>query len=247
MDYRDYQLQNKRNDLHFWYKARIKLIFNLMHTKYKNFLPSRQILDIGCGTGTELKILSKFGSITTLDNNQDAINLVRKEGYETILGDIEYYNLAQNTYDCICCFDILEHIRNDQEVINKIYISLKENGYFIFTVPALGFLFSPHDRAMEHYRRYNKKEITKKLINANFKNIEIHYWNSILFPLVAVMRILKIIFYKLINIEKYHSEAKSPNIYINNILYSILNFENRLIAKNINLPFGLTIYGIAKK
>ncbi|MFH0755510.1 MAG: class I SAM-dependent methyltransferase [bacterium] len=110
MDYKDFiQLQNQQ-ELHFWYKARKKLILNLLNFKFKNYKQNRLILNIGCGTGTEMEIIKKFGQVMALDNNQNAINIVKQQGYKTILADVEKYNLKNNYYDAVCCFDVLEHL-----------------------------------------------------------------------------------------------------------------------------------------
>jgi SAM-dependent methyltransferase len=249
MDYKDFlQLQKQTDSLHFWYKARKILIFNLLNSIFKKYKKDRLILNIGCGTGTELEILKKFGQTVALDNNQNAIEIVKKQKYKTILIDVEKYNFQNNYYDAICCFDLLEHLQNDHIVINNIFQSLKQNGYFFFTIPAFQFLFSSHDVAMEHYRRYNKKNILDKLFKAGFKIIKLNYWNSFLFPIIFIVRIIKkilfIFFFKKI---KHQSEMKNFNKHLNKLLFLILNLENKFIFYNLPIPFGLTIYGIAKK
>ena len=71
--------------------------------------------------------------------------------------------------------------------VNKM---LKPGGYFIFTVPAFQCLFSGHDNYVKHYRRYSKKELKKMLISFDFDTVSLFYWNSLLFPLIAVKRLL---------------------------------------------------------
>lgn len=78
MDYKDFiQLQNQK-DLHFWYKARKNLIYNLLNFIFKDYKRDRLILDIGCGTGTELEVIKKFGQVTALDINSNAFELAKK-------------------------------------------------------------------------------------------------------------------------------------------------------------------------
>ncbi len=242
MDYKDFiQLQNQQN-LHFWYKARKNLIFNLLNFEFKNCEQNKLILNIGCGTGTELEILKKFGQVIGLDNNLDAIKLIQKQNYKIITADIEKYNLQNNYYDAICCFDVLEHLRNDQTTLKNIFKSLKKDGFFFFTIPAYQCLFGPHDIYMSHYRRYSKKNILQKLEKAGFQIIKLNYWNSILFPIIFIIRIIK----KYIKKET-ESETKILNKNLNELLFRILNFENKFIYWNVPILFGLTVYGIAKK
>lgn len=249
MDYKDYKIQKQKNVNfeHFWHKARKKLIFNLLNFVFVNYSNDRIILDIGAGTGTEIKEIKKFGNVTAFDINEKALKIAKNLGHKIILGDIEKYNLKSNVYDCVCCFDILEHLDKDTKVIKKIHSSLKKDGYLIFTVPSYQALFGQHDMALEHKRRYSKKEINNKLKKIGFEIIKIGYWNSILFPLIAFFRLIKIIIYKIFNIKKCQTESRPVNKYINDLFYFILNLENKAFKKKNSFPFGLSIYGIAKK
>ena len=246
MDYKDFLSTGQKN-LSFWHKARLNLILYLLKNTFGNYNKNRKILDIGCGTGTELKILSRFGQVTALDINQNAVEIAKKNNSQIILADIEKYDLDNNYYDAVCCFDILEHLKKDQEVIKNIFNSLKTNGLFFFTVPAYQFLFSGHDIILGHKRRYSKKDILLKLEKAGFKVIKINYWFFLLFPIALTVRIIKTIFAKLNKNNIYKPDMKNHNKYIEQLLFRVLNLENKLMPYNINLPFGLTIYGIAKK
>ncbi len=247
MDYKDFLSIDKKESLSFWHKARLNLIFYLLNNAFDNYDKNRKILDIGCGTGTELKILNKFGQATAIDIDNNALAMAKKNNCQTILADIEKYDLDNNYYDAVCCFDILEHLKNDQQVMKNIFNSLKAGGYLFFTVPAYQFIFSGHDIVLGHQRRYNKKEIALKLEKAGFKIIKLNYWNSLLFPAIFVIRITKKIFIKISNKNTHKSDLKNYNQYIEQILFYILNLENKLMPYNIKPPFGLTIYGIAKK
>lgn len=246
MDYKDYLLRGNKDNLHFWYKSRKELINYLCELVFLN-KTNGLILDIGSGLGEELEILKKFGKTVALDSNSLVEKFIKEKGVDFIKADFETYEAKKNKYDCVCCFDVLEHLENDQNALRKVFASLKSGGYFIFTVPAYGFLFSPHDSAMGHFRRYGKKEICGKITNAGFKLVKIGFWNSLLFPLIFAFRFLNIAFFKLRKTKIAHSDAKPLNKIINNFFLTILNLENTLIKKGCSIPFGLTIFGIAKK
>jgi SAM-dependent methyltransferase len=246
MDYKDYILQN--NKTHFWFKAKTKLINILFDITFEDKTANKVILDIGCGIGEETQELKKYGNLILLDNDKTTIDLIKSRNRQAILGDIEKIDLKPKSYDYICCFDLLEHLDNDIAALKNIYAGIKEKGYFLFTVPAYKCLLSAHDMALDHRRRYNKKDLEVKLKNAGFNEIKMYYWNSLLFPFIAIIRCLKkIIYIKLLKKEKFISEAKPMNCFINSLLYVILIFEVCLIKANKSLPYGLTICGYAKK
>lgn len=243
MDYIDYKKVGNIKELHFWYKARLNLISNLFNKILGGSGKKFKILDIGCGIGTEIKILKNYGEITVIDKNKKALEIAGNEGVKRIWADVEEIAIPKKSYDVICAFDVLEHLNNDKKSLEKIYASLKKNGYLFFTVPAFPSLFSTHDLAMGHKKRYLKKEVISLLKTTGFNIVKINYWNTILFPLIAVVRIIK----KLKKGSAIESDAhKIPKI-INVVLYHILNLENKNIFFNLTSPFGLSIYGVAKK
>jgi len=134
---------------------------------------------------------------------------------------------------------VLEHIENDVMAINEIYRVLKSEGFFIFTVPAFSFLYSSHDRALNHFRRYDKKTI--KACFSKFKPIELGFWIFSLFLPAALERILK---RKESNPKVHFTKLPKP---INDVFYYLLRIENYLIKHGIPLPVGITIYGIYQK
>lgn len=244
----DYLTQKNISDLYFWYQARKILIDDLLKSKLGNFSPDRKILDIGCGTGTELEILKKYGQVSGLDIDDSALNIIKTHGCLTIKGDIESIHLEKDSFDCICCFDVLEHLRNDQAVLEKIYASLRPDGYIFFTAPTFSFLFSTHDKFSGHLRRYSRKELQTKLFTAGFQNIDLNYWNFLLFFPIALIRFIKkIIFINTLKAQKFSTDAKPLNSLLNKFLFLLLNLENLAIKNNIRFPFGLTIFGSAKK
>jgi 2-polyprenyl-3-methyl-5-hydroxy-6-metoxy-1,4-benzoquinol methylase len=244
MDYNDY----KNNvDNNFWYKSRKKLIDHLLSLYLIKKDRKRLILEIGCGTGYQLEALKKWGTIQGVDINKKSINIAKKSGLDVKLCNAETDNIGINKFDVICLFDVLEHIENDTIVIKKIYGSLKNNSLLFLTVPAYNYLYSDHDIAMKHYRRYNKKKLIETLKKFDFEVIENGYWNSLLFPVILLIRLSK----KITRIFKkrkiYKSEATQNSGIINNILYFILLLENFLISKEIRIPYGLSIFIVAKK
>ena len=242
MDYIDHVLQ-KNNEKHYWYEARKVLIHNLFSSLEIRSKKNINILDVGCGTGTELKTISQFGNLTALDVNEASLSLAKQRGYKTIHLDIENEKLKENIFNIVCSFDVLEHLQKDYKALNNIYASLKNPGFFLFSVPAHPSIFSQHDIALEHKRRYTKKELKEKLENEGFVDVELYYWNSFLFPAVYVVRMFKKVFLKNI---KLGSEAKQRSRIVNKVLYLILKLEAVYFFKKKGLP-GLSIYGIAKK
>lgn len=244
MDYRDFQKLQQTSEEHFWYRARRLLISNLLQTALKNNDPERRIIEIGCGTGIQLPLLAQYGSVEGLDLIPESIAEIKKTGFPGRVHNIETETLEESSADVIACFDVLEHLQNDQAALKKISHALKPNGIFLFSVPATPWLFGPHDRAASHYRRYNRKEVEKKLNQSGLEIKLIGHWNSWLFPAIILMRLIK----KIITPKnRANSDTKPLPKLLNCFLYQLLAAETKAINKGFRLPWGLSLYGYAIK
>jgi SAM-dependent methyltransferase len=236
MDYKDLEAGHTKDN--FWFKAKNDLIEILMEKVCKNRCELR-ILNIGVGTGDDLAILNKFGENYVIDIDKKALLIIDDElCVEKKLADACDLPYDHNTFDIIVSFDVLEHIEDDHKAISEIYRVLKNDGIMIFTVPAFQFLFSNHDEALLHQRRYNKKTI-QNLISI-FDNSHIFFWNSLLFILMAVMRVMK---------KKSKPKVDQINlpVWLNTLFYKLLSVDNFLIKKNVSMPIGLSIVGFCHK
>ena len=159
MDYKDYQAGQTADN--FWFRAKYKLIELLMdkNCSSNNQVPLK-ILSIGTGTGDDLKILDSFGDNYVTDILPEALSLVPDEVcYEKRIADACDLPYEDNFFDIVVSFDVFEHIENDTKAVSEVYRTLKKGGALVYSVPAGPNLFSSHDVALEHFRRYDKKMV----------------------------------------------------------------------------------------
>ena len=234
MDYRDYIAGQTGEQ--FWFKSKKDLINILMNKIGRKNL---KILNIGSGTGVDLEIMNRFGNIYIIDVNKKALDLIPSNLYsEKKVCDATALPYPNDFFDIVCSFDVFEHIKNDKKAVLEAHRVLKKKGLLLLMVPAFNFLFSAHDKALLHYRRYSKKKLYDLL--RIFKYEYLSYWNSILFIPLSILRILK-------------KRAKPKTDYFNlpslleKAFLNFLRIENKLIMKDYRLPFGLSLVGVYRK
>jgi SAM-dependent methyltransferase len=155
------------------FQEREYLIKKLMSGEIRN----KRFLEIGCGAGDFSYFLAENGLHgVTLDFSDKAVKITEaklkpfKNCIRVIKKDFLDFEDKEG-FDFIFAFEVLEHIKNDILVLNKIFHLLNKGGIFIFSVPAKKKRWSILDEWAGHYRRYEKEEIREKLKNAFF-NIE---------------------------------------------------------------------------
>jgi ubiquinone/menaquinone biosynthesis C-methylase UbiE len=217
----------------WWFVGKRELVVSLF--KQMNTVKNPKMLDIGCGTGIISEELSEFGDLTAIDASDSALKYCSGRGFKTVKMDAEKMKFNKNSFDVVFMLDVLEHFSDDASVLNQISKILKKNGIVIITVPAFKSLWSNHDVVLAHRRRYEKGEL-RKILKKNFQIIKMIYWNSFLFFPAFLAKILI-----------HDLGLKKLNPVINRMLITLLRFENYLISKNINLPFGVSIVCILKR
>ena len=171
----------------------------------------------------------------------------KKRGLKKLIcANFNEIDLYPNSIPAIGIFDVLEHIQNDYEFLNKIYKFLILEGKLYITVPAYNFLWSNKDCIAGHYRRYdlNQLESIVKQIG-----LEIEYFTYIFSILPIPIFLFRTLPTKL-NLQKKEitkTEHKIRKGLTGNILQKICVSELKAIFKEKSIPFGGSCLLVAKK
>lgn len=227
---------------HWWYKTRRKIIYNLIKRYRLNFGKDIKILDAGCGTGMLLKELETLGVCYGIDISQMAVDFCKKRGIGNVqIADATNIPYPDNTFDIALALDVIEHIKDDEGALKEIYRVLKPQGMAIIAVPAFMFLWGITDVISQHYRRYALSELRKKIEDRRFSIIRSSYFNTFLFPFIALARLAA---------RRLHIPVKSENSegkgLINSVFFLIFYVES-ILFRYISFPFGVSAIVICKK
>jgi len=229
---------------YWWHRGKVFLIQNLIE-KYFPQNKDLKILEVGCGTGGLTKHLTNYGDVTGFDISEDAVSYCKSSGLTNIfVQDLNVFDPKpyENTYDLVLALDVLEHIQDDVGAMKKISVILKKDGLFFINVPAHKFLWSEHDEALEHKRRYHSLELLKKLYDSNYEVLNKSHFVFVVSPIIILYRFWGNLFGK--SAYPKTSYVILPKK-INNFMVKILELETH-VMKKISLPFGVTLNAIAR-
>jgi len=233
-----FEIQKK----HWWFVTRKDIVLDFVD-RYLTKGNQKKVLDIGCGSGLMLNALQEVGQTFGMDVSDEAINF-SKEIFDGrvekgVLPDQLPYQ--EDFFDLITALDVIEHIDNDIDSISAIHSLLVPGGKCIFTVPAYMFLWSRHDDINQHKRRYTLSELNEKLVHAGFNVEKISYYNTLLFPVVFLVRMLN----NVLNRDGA-SDLDMPGTAMNFVLKKIFGIEKYLL-RYLNLPFGVSVLAVVRK
>ena len=224
---------------HWWYRGRRRVLAELIGRVVRP-PAGASILEVGCGTGHNFEMLSKFGRVDAVELDESARSMAEKRLGRRVLPDPlpELNGVDDGAYDVICAFDVIEHIVDDCRALAAIAAKLKPGGKLVMTVPAHPWMWSQHDVINHHQRRYSKRALAALIEGSPLSLEGIGYLNSLLFPIAAGQRLTA----KLLNRDD--DGLALPPGPLNGALEAIFAAERHLIGR-VPLPPGLSLYAVA--
>lgn len=226
---------------HWWFVARRRILKTLIERVVRPPQNAR-ILEVGCGTGHNLQMLKSFGELEASELDRCARTVAQKrlpgEIKEARLPDLAMFE--RNGYDLVALLDVLEHVPDDVGSLRAIHRRLKPGGALLMTVPANPWMWSAHDRAHHHFRRYTRKQLKDLFLRSGLEIELLSYFNSLLFPLIAGARLVS----KLL--ARDSADDRLPNRYVNALLERIFRLESSLVGR-IPMPFGVSLVAVLRR
>ena len=226
---------------HWWFLARRRILETLIDRIVQPPKKAR-ILEVGCGTGHNLSMLKRFGKVeaSELDPSARALASKRLRGQvkEAKLPDLSMFE--RDAYDLVALLDVLEHVPDDLGSLRAILKRLKPGGALLLTVPANPWMWSAHDVAHHHFRRYTRKQLKELFSKAGLEVQLLSYFNTLLYPLVAAARIIGKM------TRKDTADDQLPGDVVNGVLGRIFGLESGMIGR-MPMPFGVSLLAIVRR
>jgi SAM-dependent methyltransferase len=200
------------------------------------------VLDAGCGSGRQLEELADFGEVAGLELDPDAAAFAASRGCgEVEVGRLEELPWESDTFDLITCLDVIEHTADDRRTLAELRRVCKPGGWLLVTVPAYQALWSLHDVANHHYRRYSRRTLRTAALEAGWRVRRTTSFNSILLAPAAVVRIAQ---RGRRADSDYTPELNLGPGWLNRVLELPLRAEANWLKRGRSLPAGLSLMAL---
>jgi SAM-dependent methyltransferase len=230
-------------DKSFWFRARNSLILAMLH-KYARDMTS--FLEVGCGTGYVLRgVRSAFPGARLVGTELfvEGLPFAAARCPNARLLQMDAREIPyKESFDVVSAFDVLEHIADDQRVIEQMFGALKPGGLFMATVPQHMFLWSDRDRIAHHVRRYQRGELDDKLGQAGLEPVRSTSFVSLLLPaMLAARRPVRSA-----SALDPMAEFKLPR-WLDAVFRTTLSVEEIVIKAGVSFPFGGSRLVVARR
>jgi len=243
MQQHTYSIMYEVEGKHWWFYGRRKIIEGFVERICREIAKRKpRILDVGCGTGANLQMLSQFGAAEGVDVASEALDFCRARGLARVRqGAAETLPYEDASFDLVTGLDVVEHLDDDLSGLREMHRVLRPGGRALLFVPAFMFLWGVQDDISHHRRRYTLRELKQKVTEAGLSIERATYANISFFLPILIGRLLM----RLTRIRP----ASENNITIgalNGLLGRILGAEGWWLQR-MNFPFGVSIVCVARR
>jgi len=227
----------------FWFRARNQLIIWALR---RYFPDAKNFLEIGCGTGFVLAGIRKALPALVVSGSEifrAGLSFAVQRLPESELFQMDARRIPfKEEFDVIGAFDVLEHVKEDEEVLSQMYEATRTGGGIIVTVPHHPFLWNAADDFSRHARRYKARELRDKVRRAGFDVLRVTSFVSLVLPLLLLSRLKQ-------RFDTEYDPLAEFNInpLVDTTLEKILDGERAMIRAGVSFPAGGSLLLVARR
>jgi SAM-dependent methyltransferase len=224
---------------HWYFRGRLAVLLAAL----ERALPARpaRLVDLGCGTGNVLQALGRFGEAVGVEREAELRAVGEACGLDIRAGALpDDIPLPDGWADAALLLDVIEHLDDDVAGVRAAARATRSGGIVMITVPAYRWLWSGHDVALGHRRRYTARRVGAVIRAAGLRVEHVGYFNTVLFPAIAAVRLAK----RLAGARGH--DIRRPSSPLNETLTRLFALERHAVVR-ARLPFGSSLLAVGRR
>jgi SAM-dependent methyltransferase len=226
---------------HWWYRARRRIV----SAELERLAPRTRgrTLDAGCGSGRMLDELARFGMPFGVDIDAGSVDRARARGHQALRASVTEMPFDDGMFSITTCLDVVEHLDDDRAALRELLRVTEPGGALVLTVPAYQALWSRHDEANRHRRRYASASLAAAATDAGWAVERSTYFNSVLLAPAAAVRLLE----RRRRRPAEFSDLQMTPALLNPVLELPMRLESALLRRGARLPAGLSLLAVLRR
>jgi len=178
-----------------------------------------------------------------VDASHEALSAIpRRAGLALVQAHADALPFRRDSFGTLALLAVIEHVDQDNKVLQESYRVARKGSIQILLTSAFMLLWSHHDTANEHRRRYLASQLDRLQRAAGWRVLRTGYINAFIFPLVALVRLAQ----RRSRPPENAAYDMGPNPYpFNRVLEYLLRFEGWLLRCGMIMPFGVDLFSVA--
>jgi len=252
----EHEIMSRVESRHWWYRGLRDALSKVLSRRAFAPPPSPNILDAGCGTGANIEMLRELfdpGYLGGFDQSEEALRFAAEKAPDADLyrSDICDPVLHQSDLDLIISMDVIyiSGTEKSRPGLRRMVEALRPGGLLILNLPAYDWLYSDHDVAVHTSHRYTAREVRALFDDLGLTTEILSYRLFFLLPVLVAARLPSLL--KLRRSDPNPGTKsdlhRTPGGLVSNLLLASLRLENSMIARGMRLPWGSSVFGVARK
>jgi SAM-dependent methyltransferase len=232
---------HKLQEYHWWYVGARFVYRTLLDIAFGEPGGTKPMLEVGCGSGGNLALLGEFGPTVGIDVSWEALRMVsQRPALGLVQAGATALPFQAAAFDGVHLLGVIEHLDDDTTALEEARRVCRPDGAVMLLTSALSILWSHHDDANLHKRRYTLNQLRELIVRSGLSPLRISYQNFFTFLPTFVIRMGQ----RLAGGQPRY-DMGSPPPFLNAVLIWVMRFEAWLI-KRLPLPIGVDLVAVCR-
>ncbi len=238
------ELTSRAEATHFWFRGFREFVTPVI----RNLSGGRRdlrIIDCGCGTGHNIRLLSSYGQVVGFDLNEGGVAMTHASGAMVVRGDAARAPFASGLFDIATSFDVMQCLEPDAAALREMARLVRPGGAVVVTMAALEVLRGDHSVSWQEVRRYTPAMARELFTQAGLHVERVSFLFGTLFPLMLTIRLAQRLL-RPFRTYRPDTDIAVPSAPVNGLLTALVTAEAR-VARIVSLPVGSSLLVVGRK